>query len=186
MWRLPLARTPRVISFLAAGRHHGPSVFPSSISGKENCVGADRKPTMTRYYGPGNPPSIKASALGDWALFLAVYYCASGHHEWIKTKRGSEVARVDRGGGRRGCVRSRKRRGNDFLPPRRERYTTRMERNYPSWKILSSRLSRDEIDDWRASYLSGRLNISNGRNFRWMRTKFAKWVENVSIGSLAR
>lgn len=45
---------------------------------------------------------------------------------------------------------------------------------------------RDEIDDWRASYLSGRLNISNGRNFHWMRTKFAKWKENLSIGSLTR
>lgn len=157
--------TPRAECFSILDQREGELCWGGSKADDEQILWAGQ---------PSLHKSLCSRRLSSLSPFLAVYYCASGHHEWIKTKRGSEVARVDRGGGRRGCVRSRKRRGNDFLPPRRERYTTRMERNYPSWKILSSRLSRDEIDDWRASYLSGRLNISNGRNFRWMRTKFAK------------
>lgn len=35
---------------------------------------------------------------------------------------------------------------------------------------------RDEIDA-RVSYLSGRLNISTGRNFRWMKINFVQWED---------
>lgn len=94
-----LARTlfiRRVISFLAT-RQHSARVFfypPVHVEGRRRVV-LGRIEAHDDQILWSHPP-IKASAHGDWAhpLFLAVYYCTSGHHEWIKTKRGSEVERA--------------------------------------------------------------------------------------------
>lgn len=94
-----LARTlfiRRVISFLAT-RQHSARVFfypPVHVEGRRRVV-LGRIEAHDDQILWSHPP-IKASAHGDWAhpLFLVVYYCTSGHHEWIKTKRGSEVARA--------------------------------------------------------------------------------------------